>query len=80
MQTNLTLLPVLSALTSLGGAADIEVMDSQINFVKNGCAWQVYAIGPGATYPFILHKDGHRILGFTNPESLTNFFKGVQPG
>lgn len=79
MQTDLTLLPVHTAVADVG-AADIEVMDSQINFVKNGCAWQVYSIGPGATYPFVLHKDGHRILSFSNPESLTNFFKGVQTG
>lgn len=73
-----TLLPVHSAIVNMGGAADIEIGQSQIDFVKNGCHWQVFAVGQGATYPFVLFKDGHRILGFTNPESLTNFFKGIE--
>lgn len=78
MNENTTLLPVLSALDRSGGATEIEVGQSQIDFVKNGCAWQVCAIGPGATYTFILLKEGNRILSFTNPESLTNFFKAFQ--
>ncbi len=75
---NGTLLPVHSAIVNMGGAADVEIAGSQIGFVKSGIHWQVYAVGPGATYPFVLFREGHRILGFTNPESLTNFFKGIE--
>lgn len=71
------LLPVHSAVLESGGQ-DIEILSDEIRFSKDGAGWTVVAIGPGATYPYILFKDGCRILSFTNPESLTNFFKGVQ--
>ena len=79
-QEVLNLLPVHSAVLKSGGVDDIELFDAHLCFAKNGCKWEVYAISPEATYPFVLFKDGHRILGFSNPESITNFFKGVQPG
>ena len=70
------LAPVHSAVLQAGGQ-DIEILSDEIRFSKDGAGWTVAAIGPGATYPYILFKDGHRILSFTNPESLVNFFKGV---
>lgn len=76
MNTSLALLPVHSAIIESGGVSHIEVIGHQITFLKNGILWDVYAVG-GAGHPFVLHKEGHRILGFTNPESLTNFFKGI---
>jgi len=77
MQTDIEPLPVHTALTSMGGVSDIEILDAEIRFTKNGCGWSIYLIGAGATYPFVLFKDGHRILSFSNPESLTNFFAGI---
>jgi len=76
MTTTQELLPVHSAVLQIGGR-DIEVLNDEIRFDKNGCGWTVVAVGPGATYPYILFKDGHRILSFTQIESLTNFFKGI---
>lgn len=77
MKQSQSLLPVFSALNHLGGVSDVELSDSQMDFIKNGCNWTVYQIRNPHPHLFVLHKDGHRILSFSNPESLTNFFKGI---
>lgn len=71
------LLPVHSAVLQAGGQA-IEILSDEIRFEAIGHLWAVVAIGPGASYPYILFKDGHRILSFSNPESITNFFNGIK--
>lgn len=71
------LAPVHTAVLQAGGQ-EIEVFSDEIRFQKNGAGWTVAAIGPGATYPYILFKDGERILSFVNPESLVNFFNAFK--
>jgi hypothetical protein len=65
--------PLHNAVVQAGGQ-DIEIASDEIRFAKNGADWSVVAIARGATYPYILFQNGHRILSFVNPESLVNFF------
>lgn len=64
----------------LRGVGDVEIAGNTIEFLLNGHRWLVIDVTDAPirqSSPFVLLKDGFRILSFTRPESLANFFNGI---
>ena len=63
---------------SLPGVSDVqESTETGFRFTLDGYAWAVYQVHPSAENmfcPFILLKNGQRVFGFVQAESIRNFF------